>query len=84
MTTLSDGLDSDSAEGTGWDAVVRAGLSFTDVVRTTATVVTITLPAFAGYDITATETITVTVPAAALVQSGSAVVATPTFDVTVN
>ncbi len=46
--------------------------------------VTITLPAFVSYDITATETITVTVPATALVQSGSALVASPTFDVTVN
>ncbi|MFQ5948115.1 MAG: DUF2341 domain-containing protein, partial [Acidimicrobiia bacterium] len=40
----------------------------------------ITLPAFASYDITADETITVTVPATA-VAGGSAIVATPTFDV---
>ncbi len=60
---------------------MQAGLG--DVVRSSATVVTITLPAVATYDITAPETITATIPAAALVQSGSDVVATPTFPVTV-
>jgi len=50
------------------------------VTRTSSTVVTVTLPAFAGYDVTADETITVTIPATA-VASGSPIVATPTFDV---
>jgi len=78
------GLDSDGADATGWDAVVKAGLTFNDVARTSATVVTITLPAFATYDITALETITVTVPHQALqTTSGTDVTATPTFDVTV-
>jgi osmotically-inducible protein OsmY len=80
---IIDGLVSAQAEAAGWNAVVQAGLAVTDVVRTSNTVVTVTLPAFAGYDITATETITATVPASALVQSGSALVAAPTFDVTV-
>ena len=78
---IIDGLDSAQAEAAGWDAVVKAGLAVTDVVRTSDTVVTVTLPAFAGYDITATETITATIPATA-VAGGSAIVAAPTFDVT--
>ena len=75
-----NGMDSAQAEGTGWDAVVKAGLAVTDVVRTSDTVVTVTLPAFASYDITAQETITVTVPATILT-GGSAVVGSPTFTV---
>lgn len=77
---IINGLDSAQAEGTGWDAVVKAGLAVTAVVRTSDTVVTITLPAFASYNITAQEVITVTVPAAALV-SGGPITGTPTFTV---
>ncbi len=77
---IIDGLDSAQAEATGWDAVVKAGLAVTDVVRTSTTVVTITLPAFASYDTTANETITATVPASA-VTGASPIVATPTFDI---
>ena len=58
--------------------MVKAGLTFNEVTRTSATVVTITLPAFPTCDITVNETITVTVPATA-VASGGAIVATPTF-----
>lgn len=81
-TALINGLDSDGAEATGWDAVVKAGLTFNDVARTSDTVVTITLPAFATYDITADETITATIPHTALqTTSGTDVEAAPTFDV---
>ena len=75
---LIAGIDSAQAEGTGWDAVVKANLDFNDVTRTSATVVTITLGAEASYAITANETITVTVPATALAGT-NALVATPTF-----
>ncbi len=81
---IINGLDSAQAEGNGWDAVVQAGLAVSDVVRTSNTVVTVTLPAFASYDITAQETITATMPATALVQSAIPIVATPTFNVTVS
>ena len=81
---IINGLDSVQVEATGWEAVVKAGLVVTNVVRTSDTVVTITLPTFASYDITATETITTTVPASALVVSGSALVASPTFDIGVS
>jgi hypothetical protein len=79
-TALINGIDSDGVEATGWDAVVKAGLAFGDVARTSDTIVTITLPAFASYDITANETITVTVPATALT-GATETVATPTFAV---
>ncbi len=81
---IIDGLTSAQTELTGWNNEVKAALAVTDVVRNSATVVTITLPAFASYDITATETIEATIPALALVQSGSPLVATPTFGVTVD
>ena len=81
-TALINGLDSAQSEANGWDAVVKAGLTHTAVARTSDTIVTITLPAFGSYDITATETITVTVPASALVTSVDPAEATPTFEVT--
>ncbi len=81
---IINGLVSAQAEADGWNNVVQGGLQVTDVMRTSNTVVTITLPAFAGYDITAQETITVTVPASALAQSSIAIVGNPTFDVTVS
>lgn len=77
---IINGIDSAQAEATGWDAVVKAGLATSTVVRTSATVVTVTLSAFATYKVTATETVTVTVPASALV-GNLAIVGTPTFTV---
>ena len=74
---IIDGIDSAQAEATGWDTVVRPAIDVGDVVRTSDTVVTITLPAVASYDITADETLTVTVPASAT-SSASAIVAAPT------
>ena len=72
------GCDSAQSEAAGWDLVPKATQSVGGVVRTSDTVVTITWDAFATYNITANETITVTVPATAVV-SGIATVATPTF-----
>ena len=78
---LIAGLDSDGAEAGGWDAKVKAVMDYNEVVRTSPTVVTITLDAYADYDITATETITATIPATALTAAGE-VTASPTFDIT--
>ena len=78
---IIDGIDSAQSEANGWDAVVKATQGVAGVVRTSNTVVTITLDAFATYDITATETITATIPASALT-GGVALVASPTFTVT--
>lgn len=78
---IINGLDSAQAEANGWDAVVKALQGVAGVVRTSNTVVTITLDAQATYNITSTETITATVPASALT-GGIAAVASPTFDIT--
>lgn len=78
---LIDAIDSDLSEATGWDAVVKTALvPATHVVRTSDTVCTITLPAVATYNITATETITVSIPAAVL-YGGLALTGSPTFTV---
>ncbi|MGW8247771.1 MAG: DUF2341 domain-containing protein, partial [Acidiferrobacterales bacterium] len=78
---IINGLTSAGAEANGWNNLVKSALAVTDVVRTSNTVVTITLPAVAGYDITADETITATVPASALALSSAAAVASPTFSI---
>ena len=77
---LMDGIDSAQSEGTGWDAEVRDKLVFGDVARTSDTVVTITLGAEAAYDITANETITVTIPNDNT-EGAVEIVASPTFQV---
>jgi len=79
---IINGMVSAGAEAAGWNAVVVALQGVAGVVRTSATQVTITLDAFPTYDITANETITVTVPASALVTSLVPVVAVPTFTIT--
>jgi hypothetical protein len=78
---IIDGLDSNQSEVTGWNAEVRDKEVVTAVVRTSATVVTITLTAQILYNITANETITVTVPASALDQTALPITATPTFTI---
>lgn len=78
---LIDGLLSDKNQTNGWNNIVKDGLTAAQVTRTSDTIVTITLPAFSTYDISGTETITVTAPATAL--SGAvALVGAPTFDIT--
>ena len=63
---MINGLDSAQSENAGWDVEVKAKEVVTAVVRTSGTVVTITLSASASFVITANETITVTIPAALL------------------
>lgn len=75
------GLDSAQAEALGWDNTVKVLQGVAGVVRTSNTVVTITLDARPTYSVTANETITATVPASALT-GGVALVAAPTFTVT--
>ncbi len=77
---IINGLDSAGAEANGWDAKVKGLEVVGAVVRTSNTVVTITLTAEAAYNITATEVITATIPGTA-VAGGNAIVATPTFRV---
>lgn len=73
---ILDGIVAATSPTWGWN-VVRASIPTSAVVRTSATVCTITLPALAGYQSNTTETLTITVPAAALVLAAP-VVATPT------
>lgn len=79
---IIDGLDSAQSEGTGWNATVRDALAVGAVARTSDTVVTITVPATAGYGITSNETVTVTIPAASLVTSSGDVTGANTFAIT--
>lgn len=80
---IIDGCTSAQSELLGWNNEVRDIALVAAVVRESDTQVTITWdPAqTTNYDITAQETIEVTVPAAALVSSLISVVATPTFTV---
>lgn len=76
---ILQGLDADTSQTNGWNAEVRDKEVATAVVRTSNTVATITFTtAAAGYAITESETITVTIPATALT-GGSELVASATF-----
>ena len=77
---IIDGLDSAQSELLGWNNEVRDKEVVGAVVRTSDTVVTITLTASPLYDLTANETITITVPSSA-VTAAAPITATPTFDV---
>jgi len=77
---IAAGLNSAQSEGTGFDARLATLVPVSAIVRTSDTVATVTLVADSGYNITAPETITDTMPAVALV-GADAVVATPTFTV---
>lgn len=81
---IAAGSDSDiTASGTNWDSLIKTALDNTDVVLSGGdTIATITLPAFATYDIPSTETITWTIPAASLTTSVTPIIATPTHTVT--
>ena len=75
-----NGFDSAQAEGTGWDAEVKAKAAVTEGVGTSDTVATWTIGAQAGYNITAQGTITGTIPASILT-GATAVVGAPTFTI---
>lgn len=79
---IIDGLDSAQSESTGWNAEVRDKEVVSAVVRDSPTQITITLTAAPAYQITADETITVTIDASALTTSVIDVTATPTAEVT--
>lgn len=77
---ILDGIVSAQSEAAGWNAV-RSSIPVTAVVRTSNTLVTITLPALGSYSVSANETLTVTIPSAALSGSGP-IVASPALTVT--
>jgi hypothetical protein len=70
---IIDGLVSDKSEADGWNAELALGriLQPADVVRTSSTVVTITLDPDTLYVITEPENIYITIPADALVNSAT-------------
>jgi len=76
---IINGLTSAGAAAAGWNVEVRDKMAVTTVVRTGNSVVTVTLPATAGYSIASNETVTVTVPRAAIAGGDADVVATPTI-----
>jgi len=78
---LIDGFSAASSPTNGWNNEVRDKAATTEVVRTSATVATWTVAAQAGYDITAQETITGTIPVAALTTGAGTIVSTPTFTI---
>jgi hypothetical protein len=77
---IINGLTAATDYYTGWNEAVLPNIPVTDVVRTSSTVVTITLSARAEYSITDTETITAVVPGTALT-GGDALTAGETFTV---
>lgn len=78
---IIDGLVSDGAAPTGWNTLVRDVMAVTTVVRTSDTIVTITLPATGTYAIAANETVTVTIPKLAMTLADSDLVATETITI---
>ena len=78
---LIDGFSATSSPTNGWNNEVRDNAATTEIVRTSATVATWTVAAQSGYDITAQEVITGTIPTAALTTGAGAIVSTPTFTI---
>lgn len=79
---IIDGLLSDGVEAAGWNVEVVTAIPVGNVVRTSDTIVTITLPAVGAYAIDVNETIEATIDASALVDTVQPLVADPTFTVT--
>jgi len=77
---LIDGIVSAQAEANGWNAE-RSNIAVTDLVRTSDTVATLTLPALSNYVITADEVLTWTVPAVVLT-AVTEVIGAPTIGIT--
>ncbi len=78
---LIDGFDAASSPTNGWNNEVRDKAATTEVVRTSSTIATWTVAAQAGYDVSAQEVITGTIPTAVLVTGAGAITATPTFTI---
>lgn len=78
---LIDGFDAASSPTNGWNNEVRDKALTSEVVRTSSTIATWTVAAQTGYDISAQEVITGTIPTDVLVTGAAAITATPTFTV---
>ena len=78
---LIDGFDAAASPTNGWNNEVRDKALTSEVVRTSSTIATWTISAQAGYDISAQETITGTIPTDVLVTGAGAITSTPTFTI---
>lgn len=78
---LIDGFDAASSPTNGWNNEVRDKALTSEVVRTSSTIATWTVAAQAGYDISAQEVITGTIPTDVLVTGAGAITAVPTFTI---
>jgi hypothetical protein len=74
-----NGIDSAQSETHGWNAE-RPNIPTSALVRTSDSVITLTIPSLPNYDITAQEVLTWTIPASVLT-GGVAIVATPTVTI---
>jgi hypothetical protein len=79
--SLLDGLTSSLTTVQGWNSRAKAQLSPANVVRSSNTVVTITLPAIDGYYILAPDNVTAVITGSILSDSGSNLIAAPTFSI---
>ncbi len=80
---LIDGITSAQSEALGWNKQVRDKLRTVDVIRQSDKTIRVFLPASTGYLITASEVITVTIPASML-STSDPIVGSQTFGVTVS
>ena len=78
---IINNLKSAQFEASGWNNKIKPNIPVANVVRTSDTVVTITLQAQADYSITADETITSTIPMTATAATVG-MVASPAFTIT--
>jgi hypothetical protein len=78
---LIDGFDAASSPTNGWNNEVRDKALTSEVVRTSSTIATWTVGAQAGYDISAQETVTGTIPTDVLVTGAGALTGVPTFTI---
>lgn len=79
--TLIDGVSAASSPANGWNNEVRDKALTSEIVRTDDNTATWTVAAQAGYNISAQETITDTIPTDVLVIGAGSLIATPTFTI---
>jgi len=78
---LIAGFDAATSPANGWNNEVRDKAAHTEVVRTSATIATWTILAQSGYNTSAQEVITGTIPTDVLVIGSAAILAAPTFTI---
>ena len=77
--SIINGIVGSSADPAGWNSLVSPVIQVTDVVRLYDTLIRVNIPKIDGYGPSATESINITVPAAAIVGAASDVVVARTW-----